>query len=99
MAEELLEYENTVEDTEGRSWTAVAMGAERGDGTWVGWIRFREVDGDTLLETDRETTQPNRDDLVYWTTGLTYPYLEGALARARPASDRAAGPDGDAAQR
>lgn len=93
MAEELLEYENTIEDAEGRSWTAEAMGAERGDGTWVGWILFREVDGDTVLETDRETTQPNRPDLVYWTTGLTYFYLEGALARARRASDRAKGRD------
>lgn len=97
MTEALLEYENTVEDAEGRSWIAEAMGAERPDGTWVGWIRFREVDGDTLLETDRETTQPNRPDLVYWTTGLTYFYLEGALARARRASDRTAAPDGEAA--
>lgn len=95
MTEALLEYENTIEDPEGRSWIAQAMGAERSDGTWVGWIRFREVDGDTLLETDRETTQPNRPDLVYWTTGLTYFYLEGALARARSASDRASAPEGD----
>lgn len=96
MAEELLEYENTVEDPEGRSWIAEAMGAERDDGTWVGWIRFREVGGDTLLETDRETTQPNRPDLLYWTTGLTYFYLEGALARARRARDQAAAQDRDA---
>src|SRR5438034_8917388 len=29
----------------------------------------------------RETTQPNRDDLVYWATGLTPVYLKAALTR------------------
>lgn len=83
MAEELLEYENTVEDPEGGSWVARVLGAERSDGTWVGWIRFRDQSGQGPLETDRETTQPNRDDLLYWARGLTYFYLEGAMARAR----------------
>lgn len=92
MAEELLEYENTVEDPEdGGSWVARVLGAERSDGTWVGWIRFREAGGDGLLETDRETTQPNRDDLLYWAKGVTYFYLEGALARAQR-RDRPAAP-------
>lgn len=82
MAEELLEYENTIEDPEGASWVARVLGAERSDGTWVGWIRFRDEAGEGLMETDRETTQPNREDLLYWAKGLTYFYLEGALARA-----------------
>lgn len=82
MAEELLEFENTIEDAEGVSWVARVLGAERPGGTWTGWIRFRD-EQDRLVETERETTQPNRDDLVYWATGLTYFYLEGALARAR----------------
>ena len=30
----------------------------------------------------RETTQPNRTDTLYWATGLTPIYLEGALQRA-----------------
>lgn len=88
MAEELLEFENTVEDPEDRSWTARVLGTERTDGTWVGWIRFRAADGDALLDTERETTQPNRDDLVYWAKGLTYSYLEGALDRARRSDQR-----------
>lgn len=83
MAEELLEFENTVEDGDGKSWVAVVMGAEREEAQWVGWIRFDPADGGEALVTDRETTQPNRDDLAYWATGLTYFYLEGALARAR----------------
>ena len=83
MADELLEFENTVEDQDGRSWVAVVMGEEREeDGMWIGWVRFTPEDGGTPVTTDRETTQPNRADLDYWATGLTYFYLEGALARA-----------------
>lgn len=93
MAEDLLEFENTVEDGAGRSWIARVLGAERKDGRWVGWIRFRDTRGDRLVETDRETTQPSREDLAYWARGLTYFYLEGALARARRRSDKA-GPAG-----
>jgi hypothetical protein len=34
------------------------------------------------VRTARETTQPNRTDLLYWASGLTAVYLEGALTRA-----------------
>jgi hypothetical protein len=44
------------------------------------------VDGSTVLRTGRETTQPNRADALYWATGLTITYLDGALLRIlRPA--------------
>jgi hypothetical protein len=82
MAIELLEFENPVEDSDGLSWWAVVLGAERANDTWIGWIRFRNALGD-LVETDRETSQPKREDLVYWSTGLTYAYLVGALERAQ----------------
>jgi hypothetical protein len=58
------------------------LGAERSDGTWAGWIEFQPVDGAQRLRTGQETSQPNRDALVYWATGLEDVYLEGALARA-----------------
>lgn len=83
MTDELLEYENVITGRHGDTWVARVLGAERPDGTWVGWIRFGQVAGEHLLETERETTQPNRDDLMYWAKGLTYTYLEGALERAR----------------
>lgn len=83
MADELLEFENTVEDEDGVSWVAVVLGEEREDDTWIGWLRFTPVAGGAPIETARETTQPNHDDLTYWATGLTYAYLEGALERAR----------------
>jgi hypothetical protein len=52
------------------------------DGLWEGWIEFIPTDGGAPLRSRRETTQPNRDDAVYWATGLTPVYLEGALERA-----------------
>ena len=39
-------------------------------------------DGAELIVTERETTQPNHTDVVYWATGLGQIYLEGALTRA-----------------
>jgi hypothetical protein len=80
MTEVLIEFENTI-DKEGASYLARAMGSERADGMWEGWIEF-EGPGGMRLTTDRETTQPNHHTLKYWATGLTYAYLEGALARA-----------------
>jgi hypothetical protein len=91
VTEEFLEFENTVEDEEGRSHVALVVGEQREDGRWIGRIRFTLTDGSDSVETDRETTQPNRDDLAYWATGLTYFYLEGALARARRRAGRQPG--------
>lgn len=100
MSEEIfLEFENTVEDPDGRSHVAVVLGAERDDGRWVGRIRFTPTDGSPPVETDRETTQPNRADLAYWATGLTYFYLEGALNRAVRRAEKASASASPAAGR
>jgi hypothetical protein len=48
---------------------------------WEGWIEFIAADGSIVRRTPRETTQPDRDALVYWSQGLSATYLEGALAR------------------
>lgn len=87
MAEELLEFTNAVTGADGRSWRVRVLGARRTDGKWIGWIRFAEVTGDHIVETDRETSQPSRDALLYWSTGLTYAYLEGSLERALRRTD------------
>jgi hypothetical protein len=58
-------------------------GEERADGTWEGWIEFHPADGSgPVLRTGRETTQPDRDALAYWASGLEPLYFDGALARA-----------------
>jgi hypothetical protein len=48
---------------------------------WEGWIEFAADDGSDLRRTPRETTQPDRDALIYWAQGLSGTYFEGALAR------------------
>jgi hypothetical protein len=74
-------FSATVSDETGRSWRASVYGRQTGT-LWYGWIAFTDDLGATV-ETDIETSQPNRDALSYWATGVEPIYLEGALARAR----------------
>jgi hypothetical protein len=97
MAEVLVEFTDPVTDSEGNAYTARACGSEMDDGRWQGWIEFVPLDDSNPFRTGRETTQPNRTDALYWATGLTQVYLQGALERAlrplvRPAARRIAPP-------
>lgn len=100
MAEVLVSFEAPVTDHLG-SYHARAVGRLAEDGMWEGWLEFEPIDGDgEAIVGSVETTQPEREHLVYWATGLTPIFLEGALSRARapltvrvrreetPASDR-----------
>jgi hypothetical protein len=81
MAETLYEFaEPVIED--GKLYAARVCGSEMRGGLWQGWIEFIPLDGGEPVRSSRETTQPNRQDTVYWATGLTPVYLEGALHRA-----------------
>jgi hypothetical protein len=80
MAEILVDFDVRVEGPDGRAYEPQACGRVRPDGLWEGWIEFA-APGHSL-RTRRETTQPNRNDLMYWAEGLTQTYLEGALSRA-----------------
>ena len=82
MAEVLVEYTDVVVTAEGARYTARACGAEMDNGKWQGWLEFIDTDTGNAVRTARETTQPNRTDTLYWATGLTAVYLEGALQRA-----------------
>ena len=64
-----------------REWHVRVEGVERDDGTWAGRLVF--ADGTSIRVTGRETSQPNREALEYWASGLEAVYLEGALERAR----------------
>jgi hypothetical protein len=84
VAELIHEHSRAVLDEDGRTYIVRVWGAERGDGTWEGWLEFDPADGQTdPLRTGRETSQPNRTAVGYWATGLEPIYLEGAFARAR----------------
>jgi hypothetical protein len=81
MAEVFVTFPEMVVDA-GGEFSAQACGTEAPDGLWQGWIEFTPAAGGPTVRTGRETTQPNRQDLMYWATGLTAVYLEGALHRA-----------------
>lgn len=66
----------------GIAYKAQACGASVAGNLWEAWIEFTPLDGGPARRSGRETTQPNREDAVYWATGLTPVYLEGALTRA-----------------
>ncbi len=78
----LLEFEEPIVDAVG-VYRARACGRVAEDGRCEGWIEFDSVSGGPTLRTERETTQPNWQDLEYWATGLSAVYLQGALQRAR----------------
>jgi len=91
MAEVLVEFDAAFPGPDAATYTPRACARLREDGLWEGWIEFSDVRGGTVIRSARETTQPTRDDAMYWATGLSRVYLEGALARAlapvqRPAS-------------
>lgn len=82
MAEVLIEFDGDFEAPDGKRYEARACGREREDRLWEGWLEFTPAGGGSAQRTARETTQPNRDNTLYWATGLTETYLEGALARS-----------------
>ena len=88
MAEVLVAFEEPVRD--GAEYTAHAVGRLADDGMWEGWIEFIPTDGtNEVLVTGVESRQPEKEHLVYWATGLSPVFLEGALERAkRPVSVR-----------
>jgi hypothetical protein len=92
MAEVLVEFTDPIENADGGRYIARACAGPADNGMWQGWIEFLPTTGGEVLRSGRETTQPNRDAAMYWATGLTAVYLEGALERAlrpleRPAPD------------
>ncbi len=85
MATLLQEYMTAVIGADGTEYIVRSYGAERTDGTWIGWLEFHPTDVDkAVLQTEQETSQPNLTDVNYWATGLEPVYFEGAFQRARP---------------
>jgi hypothetical protein len=82
MAEVLVEFSDVVITAGGSRYMARACGSAVESGHWQGWVEFIDLETGDAVRSPRETTQPNRTDTVYWATGLTPVYLEGALQRA-----------------
>lgn len=81
MAEVIHDY-GLVRSTDGAVYHVRACGSEMDESRWQGWLEFQPITGGLPLRSGRETTQPNRVDLVYWATGVTPVYIEGSLHRA-----------------
>jgi len=82
VSETLFEYHAPVRGADGRTYRARACGGPLDQTLWEGWLEFVPLDDGDPIRSRRETTQPNRTDCVYWATGLSPVYLEGALQRA-----------------
>lgn len=84
MSEVLVKFDEPIMNPGGGMYFAEAIGRQRADdGLWEGWLEFEAADDSRpAISSERETTQPNRVDLEYWAQGLSYVYLQGALARA-----------------
>lgn len=92
MAEVFVEFTEPVLAKDGRTFVARACGSELDTHLWQGWVEFLSTESGVAIRSNRETTQPNRQDTEYWATGLTPVYLEGALERALNPLPRAAQP-------
>lgn len=98
MAEVLLHFQTVLVGTDGHAYVPRACATANADGMWEGWIEFVPQRDGAVLRSPRETTQPKFSDAVYWASGLSPVYLEGALDRAmrvRTASRAMGVPYGD----
>lgn len=84
MEELIHEFASEVHDADGHLYIARAVGRQRkGRTVWEGWLEFSPVGGRGIVRRSPvETTQPNREALAYWASGVEPVYLEGALERA-----------------
>jgi hypothetical protein len=84
MDELIHEFTSEIADADGHLYAARAMGRQgKGRTAWEGWLEFTPVGGRGMVRRSQvETTQPNREALAYWASGVEPVYLEGALARA-----------------
>jgi hypothetical protein len=78
------EFAAEIADADGHAYSARAMARKRqGRTVWEGWLEFTPLGGRGIVRRSPiETTQPNRDAVAYWASGLEPVYLEGALERA-----------------
>jgi len=83
MAEVFMSFDTPISDELGTYHPRV-VGRQAEDGMWEGWLEFLPIDGGGEVQVGPvESRQPERHDLVYWATGLTPIFLEGALQRAK----------------
>jgi hypothetical protein len=78
----LQEFETPIVADGSDTYRAFLYAQSRPGDTWEGWILFERLSDGTRFSTPVETTQSNQQAVLYWATGLTDAYFEGALGRA-----------------
>jgi len=76
------QFERPMTDGSGNSYLVFVQGRSRPHDTWEGWLVFERQRDSRRFSTPVETTQPDAQAVLYWASGLTNTYLEGALDRA-----------------
>lgn len=83
----LQQFETPFAGRDGEMYVAFLYGRSRPADTWQGWIVFERMRDGRRFATPVETTQSSAEAVLYWGTGLTDAYFDGALDRAlRPAA-------------
>ncbi|HYU25699.1 MAG TPA: hypothetical protein VEO74_10880 [Thermoanaerobaculia bacterium] len=82
MEQLLQQFEKPITDRGEASYTVYLYGRSRPADTWQGWLVFERASDGKRFATDVETTQSNAEAILYWATGLTDAYFDGALERA-----------------
>jgi hypothetical protein len=82
MADLVHKFTQETKRADGTAFRVRAFAEKRGN-VWIGWLEFRPTRGGKELKTGEETSQPTKDAVTYWASGLEPVYLEGALERAR----------------
>ena len=80
MADMVHEFSTPTRGADHLDYTVRAYAEQHGN-LWVGWLEFSGPR--STRKTGEETSQPSREAVAYWATGLEPTYLEGAWHRAR----------------
>ncbi len=78
----LQEFERQLTGSDGERYAILLYGRSRPEDTWQGWLVFVRQRDNRRFATPVETTQPNAEAIIYWSSGLTDVYFERALQRA-----------------
>jgi hypothetical protein len=78
----LQEFERHLIGSDADEYVVLLYGRDRPGDTWQGWLVFVRQRDNRRFATPVESTQPNAEAIIYWSSGLTNTYLDGALRRA-----------------
>jgi hypothetical protein len=76
------QFERPMTDAGSDTYLVFVQGRSRPQDTWEGWLVFERQRDARRFSTPVETARPDAQAVLYWASGLSAVYLEGALERA-----------------